>query len=448
MSDRRSDWRAFVAVLIATAASFGYFAAVHRDVTLLNYAFKFPDSWDWLVAALAWLGCDVIDPVRAPFTPIAFATMFHYGVEDLIPFWGLTWHHLMVPAVYLLIRAGTGSTIAAVMAALLTLTSASMLGNALYVGSDVCANTSMVLTLLFFWLGLRKTSGYFWPMGFFWGISALTQYAAFILAVPVVGYLLVFERRRLRDGHLWAGCALAAVLGLSQFAMRFASYGDPLYSRVTHLALVRPHADQFVRYVLWSVGFFSWPVLLLAVVGCWDILCRRDLRRFGAYLIGVIVTLFVFFVFLYDWPDNRFILYWAPLTFGLAGIGFRHCCEDLVLHGRSPAPNATTSGRADSPDNAAAPSRAAGSATAPRLAVGVSLALAVFVLAGGSLARSHPFSDEIVPWHGVAIDVRSSADADASPLGMHWTMQRSHSRYDNFYAAHARRLRRHRDRGA
>jgi hypothetical protein len=439
---RSANRRALAIVLAATAASFLYFCLEHRHFTLLTYPFKFPDSWAWLVEALWYLGEDVIPAVLAPVTPLTFAGLIELGWANVIPYRGIFFHHAMIPAVYILTRAGTGSCLTALLASLLCLTSSALLGNALYVGSDVAANALLVYAVLFFWLGVTRSNRYLWLAGACTGVSALTQYAAFFLPLSVLGYLLLCDRRRLRHPVTWGSLVLAGLLAGSQFIYRWLTFGAPLYSRAQHVGLLRFHLDDIGPYAWWTIGFFSLPVLLLALLGTWEVLSRASLRKFGILLLLIIATMGVFFVLLYDWPDNRFIQYWAIPVLILTAIGLRRCYTDLALTepqqtDRPPVGAGDSSSRlAPLPVPAATRWRA-------RLAF---LGVAGGVILAGSLSRLYPFSNEVVLLPGLAISVDPLlTGGEPAPRPITFRADYSLPRYNVFYYSHARRLRAYRN---
>jgi hypothetical protein len=427
MTEPRKGASAPLMMFVATACSLVYFLIVHRDFTLLSYPFKFPDSWDWLVDSLSYLGCEVIPPVRAPITPLTFAALLSVGADDLIPYVGIFYHHLMIPGVYILTRTGTGCSRTALWAGVLCLVNSRLLGNALYIGSDVAANALMLYAVLFFWLGVTRNRRYLWLMSLFWGASALTQYAAFFLVFPLLGFILLFRRRLLRDSRVWASFVVAGVLASTQFVFRLIEYGNPLYSNVTHLGLLRPHFDTAGPYLWWSVGFFSPLVLVLALVGLWRVVRSRCLHAFGTLLALLIGTMAAFFVLLYDWPDNRFILYWAPAVLIFAAIGLAHCVARLLGESTSRTSIANHS-----------QSSSIGAFRGRKV---IATLLVLCTLVSGSLAAAHPFAGDVVLSPGVALvptsDKPPLAPGGRTEVHLRW----SSKRYQCFYYSHARAIR-------
>lgn len=432
-------------MLVATACSLVYFLIVHRDFTLLTYPFKFPDSWVWLVEALSYLGYDVGSAVLAPVTPLSFASLLNMGWDVAIPYRGIVFHHLMIPGLFLLVRSGTGSSRIALVASVLCLTSSSLLGNSLYIGSDVAANAMLLFAMLFFWLGVNRNRNYLWPMALCWGISALTQYAGFFLAFPFVGYLVFCDRRLLRDPRIWAGFVLAGLLASSQFLYRYLEFGNLFYSRAKHLSLVRFHLDSIGQYAWWWVGFFSIPVLAMAAVGVWEVICRERYRKLGMLLVLWIATMTVFFVFAYTWEDSRFVQYVAPQTLALAAIGLRRLIADL------------RSGAAAKSSGLALPSTTH-QTEITRFDLGlrdiptqgrraIAHCLAVAILLAGAASKTQPFANEIVLMPGLAVKMRSVASADPARLQVQFEPDWSWKRYHFFYYSHATGLHRFRSRG-
>lgn len=437
MSHRRRHALPLLLVLFAASLSFLYFIVVHRSFDLLTYPYKFPDSWSWLVESVHYLGAPVIPDVRAPGTPLTFAALIRLGWADLIPYRALLCHHLLAPTVYGLVSAATGSPWTAAAAAVLCLTNAAMLGNALYIGSDVAANLFLYLAVFTFWMSVRRQPaadssrrGWLGLMALCLGVGALTQYAAFLLPIPFVLYLALRDRQRLADRRIWGGLVVGLIIGGGPFLIRVLELGSPLSPRVQHVQLVRFHLDSLGLYAWWMIGFFSLPVLLLAALGAWDIVCRPALRDFGALILLLVATLAAFFVFFYDWSDNRFLQYGAPAVFVLAALGLARVWRDL-------ASSVSVGGAATAEPR---PSRI------PWQTI-VFAAIAVVCGLAGSLSQSQPFSSEIVPWPGLAIDMRYRPDDPARTLHLDFTALRSWRRFNVFYYAHAGWLQRRRRRG-
>jgi len=411
MTARRQDMLGAGIVAASTLASIVFFLIVHRPFNLLTYPFKFPDSWSWLVEGLAYQGHDVIPTILAPLTPITFAVLFKFGWADAICHRAMLCHHLLAPVVFVFVRLGLRCTWTATVAALLTLTSASLLGNGLYIGSDVSANCLFWAAVACFWLGVSRRAGWFYAMGLCLGLSCLTQYAAFFLPFPLFTFVLLYHRPLLKNRHYWAGFILSGVLGGSQFLGRWIIYGRPLYSHAQHVELVHVHWDSIGPYAWWSLGFFSIPVILMSLLGFWDGLCRNEFRPFAVLISLVTATMIVFFVILYAWPDNRLIQYWAPGTLIFAAMGLRRCRADLRAARGSPVRSATA------------------------------VLLTGVVLIYGSLARSQPFSGEVViaPGIALAIDPLGAGVSPDTPLVV--SKLRSHTNFQAFYWSHARAIR-------
>ncbi|MFQ5471595.1 MAG: ArnT family glycosyltransferase [Dehalococcoidia bacterium] len=435
---RRAERLALLAVVAATLASFAYFVLLHDPFTIVTYPFKFPDSWVWLVEALAYLGYDVIGSVLAPVTPLTFAALLSCGAADLIPLRAIICHHAMTPALFLLVRSATNCWRTALLASMLCLTSSSMLGNSVYIGSDVAANMLLLYAVLFFWLGVTRHGKFLWPMAICWGGSALTQYLAFLLVFPFVAFLFVAKRSLLRDPRLLGSFVLAYLIGGSEFIRRAILYGDPLYSRATHLGLVKFHLDDIGQYAWWSLGFFSPLIVVMVFAGVWECVARPTLRVFGAFLAILISSMVVFFVFMYNWPDNRFIQYGAPMAFALAAIGWRRWSfgrdRPFAATPERPASDAAPGG---GPERGTGDGRVLGG----RWRVGFGWGLAAGMVVAGSLSKSQPFSNEVVVAPGAVLDMEAIGKVEHSRVRLDMVLRWSGWRYNIFYYSHAKRVR-------
>lgn len=441
-------------IALASAASFAYFVLLHRGFTLLTYPFKFPDSWVWLVEARSYLGDDVIPAILAPVTPLTFAALMKLGMADLIPYRALFFHHLLPTIVFAWTYSGTRSARTALVAGLLCLTNASMLGNALYVGSDVAANALLLLAVFAFWLGMTRSRAWLWGAAIAMGISANTQYAAFFLPATFGAYVVLRERRRLLDSHVWGSLGLGIALAGGQFLYRRLVFGTWLASRASHVSLVHPHADSIGTYTWWSIGFFSLPILLLALLGLWEVISTPEWRSWGTLVVLLLLTMVGFFVLLYTWSDNRFIQYWAAPTFMLAAVGMRRLYHDLFNRPEAPSAPVMEPLHRDeaAPAPVEGPSITATVAPGPQTSAvkppppaalwlrGLFLAMVAVAFVANSLAKTWPFSNEVVPVPGVGIDLQTTRAATGLRLDL--TAKFDRSTHQAFYYAHYRASRR------
>jgi len=123
---------------------------------------------------------------------------------------------------------------------------------------------------------------------------------------------------------MWGiGCAALGVVALLLLP-RLLVHGVVYEERVAHVSLIAPSLEHVPFYLLTLPAFFSWPVLLLALLGAvWGCADPRSrlVTRFALAWAGVV---FGFFALLYSYVAIRFLIYAAAPVFILAGLGVVH----------------------------------------------------------------------------------------------------------------------------
>ncbi|MBN1915826.1 hypothetical protein JW796_02405 [Candidatus Dojkabacteria bacterium] len=106
------------------------------------------------------------------------------------------------------------------------------------------------------------------------------------------------------------------------FLYKFLLFRNPLYTNVKQLELIIPHANSVLFYLAGAISIFGIPLLLLLAIGFINIL----LKQYNHRVLCLNIFLFFFFtvifwVFLYNWNDRRFLLYLIPYVYILSAIG-------------------------------------------------------------------------------------------------------------------------------
>ncbi|MFO0983273.1 MAG: glycosyltransferase [Planctomycetota bacterium] len=297
-------------------------ARVTRHIDLAHYPFTFPDTWDWLMNAAYYAGRPVDCSWRPPLTALLQAAVLDH--ERLIL--------LLSPLFFLLgaiAIAAAGAAVgveAGAIAASLYLASHLYFGNALYVGNDLAAST---LTFAALALAARPDCS---PRRA--ALLGLTCGAAFLaggVAVLAIGFALVVLAVRMRRASVRLLAVAAAALALAlapYYAFKWARIGSLAHSTVQHVEYLRVHLDAVPYYLAGQLCRFSPAVLALAVLGIasgW----RGRPRWFTAYWLFAALLLAAFFALMYEWRDNRFLLYWGQPCVLLAAVGVTACMRRI-----------------------------------------------------------------------------------------------------------------------
>ena len=297
---------------------------VRLQFTPESYPWLFPDSFDWLVNGLRYSGVEGATfeiSHRAMLLPLVYAALIRLGLDNYVVIFGTLFHCLTPLVVYYFVQK-TDSRRVAWWAALLSLLSYTALGQSSFVGSDTAAHFFIVAAALAL-STFSRTGELRWIT---WALIAgavgiHAQYIGLILAPALFLSLFLYEDNgSLRMG--FARCValarspiayfsvlLAAGVGVLLFLPRLLEFKVLYTERVQHGSLVSFHVDQPLLYVVGLVSSFSWPVVLLALIGAVTGLATASARRSTIFYLLWILDIFLFFSFLYTWKDVRFLLY-------------------------------------------------------------------------------------------------------------------------------------------
>jgi len=281
----------FRALTLLALLQLGYLAAhlVYPDLNL-DYPFVDGDSYDWIANGLRIAGHDVRFSGRAPLLPLVIALLERAGILSWLPVLFQILFHGTVLAFYTL-AARLSSRPAAFAVALALMINHSLLGISLQVMADVAASCLLFLAARSFLLGRYAAAG------LAGGLSAITQPIGLLLAVPAALTLVLRRRDDLRKRSLWLGAGLLA--GFPVLARLF--IGETL---VHHWSLLAPHSS--IPFYAWGIlSFLGLPACLLLAAGL-GILRGGDAPLFVTALFAVLLG---FFVFLYTYEAERFLVY-------------------------------------------------------------------------------------------------------------------------------------------
>jgi hypothetical protein len=295
-------------------------ALVYPDLNL-DYPFVDGDSHDWIAGGLRLAGHDVRDPGRSPLLPLVVALLDRLGALSWLPVvLQLLFHGTIL--VFYTLAARRGPRRAAFAVAVALLLSHSLHGMSLQVMADVPASCLLFLGGRAFVLAGTAPRRYL-ASGLLIGLSALTQSAGLLAAIPAALTVLIHRRRDLRSGWLWAGAFLFVALQALWLAARLTVFGSVGTTAARQWDLIEPGADSVLFYVWSLVSLLGLPGVLLLGAGLALAVraARRDEDRFFWLVLFTVVA--VFFVFLYDFDAKRFLVYliWPAGLFVAESLG-------------------------------------------------------------------------------------------------------------------------------
>jgi MFS family permease len=281
------------------------------------YPFMDGDSQEWIANGLAMAGVDVHGTARPPLVPLVLMVLHRTGTLGWFPVINLLCFLLLAGVVGRMAKRFYAPRTAFVLA-LCVLGNYSLQSLSLDFMADFMAATLLASAVLLF-LSAERDPRMYLPAGLAAGLSAVTQQAALLLPVPLGAVLLVFRRGHGRSRWTWIGAAAFAVFPLSWFLWKWLSFGTMGDVGPSHWGLLRPHLTGLGFYVFGAAGMLGMPLLLLFAGGAL-ILTVPAMRRAGeAAILGTLICLGVFFVFLYDFNARRFLLYLVPFMLVAAG---------------------------------------------------------------------------------------------------------------------------------
>jgi len=303
----------------------GYKAAwlLYPDL-VITYPFITYDGYEWVGDGLHYAGHDTPVVYRNPGLPLVIAALAKLGLERLLPL-----VHVALLALFFWFLAKLLSLFfrrSTVLVTCLALFFNFKIQNYFdHVIADPWALTCQTISLYCLLDAFRKPWLLVWSLAFA-AISFQFQYS---IAFTFPAYLLALWQlyrtatrpgsntgspagalsvRRLA-GIVAVGVLVAACIALPPFVHRYLVFGNPLHSGVVHFPLLGFHVFGVAYYLFGYFAFFGIPFALLALLGVAGYR-HRDGRLAIVYLQLACVVLF--WVFLYQWLETRFILYMVP----------------------------------------------------------------------------------------------------------------------------------------
>jgi hypothetical protein len=178
------------------------------------------------------------------------------------------------------------------------------------VGADLLAAVLLMCAALAV-VEAGKRPGLYPVAGLLGGISVLAQQTALLLPVPVALTVLSWRRNHLRDHRLWAGMALFVAQPALWFLSKHLQFDSPSDVVVRHWCLLGLNLESVPYYAGSLLTWLGWPWAVVAVIGV--VLWYRGPRRDEAFFFSSFaVTILLFFVLVYQWRSERFLVYVAP----------------------------------------------------------------------------------------------------------------------------------------
>ena len=315
-------------IVIFLVLVFKFVVAVPGEVSFIgSYKYIVSDGYDWYANGELFLQSTETS-IRNPGLPLLIKLFTLVGLPSLI----ILFNQLVLFAIFLLIYALTFSltkrkllSYALVLAAFVNYDIQIF---SMYILADYYA--IMFILLAFFLLFKKRKELSLVSLG----VSVLFQNFAFFLFPLFILYLnLESIKGILANFKVKSLYSLAAKnmvylllflhLNILWFIYKSIVFGDPLYTGVTQFGLITLNFDSLYFYAVNSVILYGLlPALLigLIIVGVAKGKILKD-KNLILLLAGALIT-FLFWILAYDWNDKRFLLYFLPFIYPLAGAIF------------------------------------------------------------------------------------------------------------------------------
>jgi len=303
------------AALLLGLALLGAFT-VARPVVVADFNLCYPyltaDSYDWITNGLYWAGASVQPSLRPPGLPLLMAGLWKLGALPLLPVLNLAFLGLSVVALYALLRERHDGWIAA-CACCFVFASGFVQEFSRSVMAETFAVPFLILAALAFVRAGRAPNAWI-AFGLCLGAGFLFSYAAVPVTFGFAAALLVAARDDLRRREFWAGLFAYGVIAGSWLAYRWWYYrvhpGGPRHGVE---ALVRLSVSNAPAYFYAALALVGLVPFVLYVAGALRFTSAPSATpRWKAAVIFPLVALTLFWCFVYDWADKRFVLYSLP----------------------------------------------------------------------------------------------------------------------------------------
>lgn len=279
----------------------------------LNWCYPYvtADSYDWINNGLFWAGASVAPSLRPPGLPLLIAALWKFGALSFLPFFNFVFLGLSTAALYALLRERHDGWVAAI-ACWFFFANGCVQDLSRYVLAETYGTPFLVLAAVAFVRAARAPRAWI-AFGVCIGAGFLFSYAAIPAAVGFAGALVVVSREDLRRREPWAGVLAWALTAGSWLAFRWWYYrAHPDGPRHGVEALLRPSSSNVSFYAFAALALVGIVPLALYLAGVFRFARSTAPPRWNAAVLGPLLGLSLFWFFVYDWADKRFLVYVLP----------------------------------------------------------------------------------------------------------------------------------------
>lgn len=300
------------------------------------YPYNTADSYDWINNGLYWAGASVAPSLRPPGLPLLIAALWKLGALPFLPVFNFLFLGLSTAALYALLRERHDGWIAAI-ASWFFFANSFVQDFSRCVMAETYAAPFLVLAALAFIRAARAPRAWV-AFGLCLGAGFLFSYAAVPASIGFAVALVAVSRADLRRKELWAGLIAYALVAGGWIAFRWSFYrahpGGPHHGVEALLRL--SIGNVFPFYVLVATALLGLVPLALYLAGMLRLVRSPSPPRWRAAVLGPLIALSLFWGFVYDWADKRFLLYTLPFLVCFLAEGLE-LLRDFARNGRAAA---------------------------------------------------------------------------------------------------------------
>ncbi|HEX7616104.1 MAG TPA: glycosyltransferase family 39 protein [Thermoanaerobaculia bacterium] len=325
-------------MLLAVFATLGALPVVRSLIVAdVNWCYPYfnADSYDWISNGIFWTGASVTPSLRPPGLPLLIAGLWKLGVLSFLPVFNFLFLGLSTAALYALLRERHDGWIAAI-ACWFFFANGYVQDFSRYLLAETYGAPFLVLAAVAFVRAGRAPRMWI-AFGLFLGAGFLFSYAAVPAGVGFGVALLVVSREDLRRKELWAGLVAFALIAGSWLVFRLWFYrGHPGGPRHGVEALLRPSLSNLPFYAFALIALMGLVPFALYIAGGFRFMRSSSPPRWRAAVLGPLIAVSLFWFFVYDWADKRFLLYVLPFLVCFLAEGLE-LLRDFARNGRAAA---------------------------------------------------------------------------------------------------------------
>lgn len=323
-----------------------YFLYNFESDFISKYLFLSPDSYSWAVDSLYWSGYDVDFVARQPGLPIIYSVFEYLNLPSYIILLNYFFAFLHIVSLIMIFSILLKDKFLALVSSLFFVSSSFIHFYSSNFLADIYSASASAIGVLFMILFIRNNFSnlkYLFLSFLFFLISFHFQYIGLIgviINIIFIVFIVLFKLNNNVKNLLFSFdfkllfhkktllnlfCIFILILfGLWWFIYRLIYFGDFFYSGVIQFDLFRFNFNNLDYYFVNLINVFTFLGLFFILFGFYrfiNILFHFKNNISILYFVFYYLMVFMFWIFFYDWPDARFILYFYPLFLFILIIG-------------------------------------------------------------------------------------------------------------------------------